>query len=37
VVGVLAEGIVEAKLFDWDPERKRFVAVVEYGGDIARE
>ena len=33
VVGVLADGVVEARLFDWDPERKRFVAVVEYGGD----
>jgi proteasome lid subunit RPN8/RPN11 len=30
VVGVLAEGVVEAKLFDWDPGKKAFVEVQRF-------
>ncbi|HKA87814.1 MAG TPA: Mov34/MPN/PAD-1 family protein [Haliangiales bacterium] len=34
VVGVRPEGVVEAKLFDWDPARKAFVVVARFGGEI---
>jgi proteasome lid subunit RPN8/RPN11 len=31
VVGLTAEGVVEARLFDWDAERGAFVEIASYG------
>jgi proteasome lid subunit RPN8/RPN11 len=33
VVGLTAQGVVEAKLFDWDEARGAFVEIERYGGD----
>jgi [CysO sulfur-carrier protein]-S-L-cysteine hydrolase len=34
VVGLTVEHVVEAKLFDWDEERREFVEVARFGGDV---
>jgi [CysO sulfur-carrier protein]-S-L-cysteine hydrolase len=34
VVGLTRDGVVEAKLFDWDEERQEFCEVAGFGGDV---
>jgi [CysO sulfur-carrier protein]-S-L-cysteine hydrolase len=34
VVGLNRESIVEARLFDWDEERREFVEVARFAGDV---
>jgi proteasome lid subunit RPN8/RPN11 len=34
VVGLTRDGVVEAKLFDWDEERADFVEIERFGGDL---